>query len=114
MEVKLFMTALSKEEQWHNHIEACTGSGMSIKSWCKANNLSPHQYHYWKSKFNETNSNAINESPQWAPLIADAPQVVQPQNTPIVLQIGDFNLELTQGFDKQALVELINLLGSLC
>lgn len=109
MEVKLFMTALSKEEQWHSHIKACSGSGMSIKAWCKVNDLSSHQYHYWKSKFNQTNSNPINESPQWAPLIADAPQ-----NTPIVLKIGDFNLELTQGFDKQALVELINLFGSLC
>lgn len=114
MEVKLFMTVLSKSEQWRNHIKTCTDSGMSIKSWCKANNLSPYQYHYWKSKFNKTKSNSSEESPQWAPLIADAPRVAQPRNTPIMLQVGDFNLKLTQGFDKQALIELINLLDSLC
>ena len=45
------MTNLLKEEQWRSHIAACTSSGMSAKAWCKANDIIPHRYHYWKRKF---------------------------------------------------------------
>lgn len=116
MEVKLLMARLTKEEQWKAHIKTCTASGMSIKAWCKQNNLSPHQYHYWKSKFNEIQAKTKpqDELPQWAPLITDAPVVIRRNNAPIVMQVGNFKLELTPGFDKQTLLELVNILGELC
>lgn len=114
MEVKLFMTELSKEQQWRNHIEACTSSGMSATAWCKANDVVAHQYHYWKRKFKAAESNPANNLPEWAPLITEIHQAGQPRHTPILLKVGDYKLELTQGFDKQALLELMKLLGSLC
>ena len=108
------MTELSKEEQWRSHIQACTGSGMSTKAWCKANDIMPHQYHYWKRKFKAAEDKPANGLPEWAPLITKAHQADQPETTPIVLHIGDHKLELTQGFDKKALLELMSLLANPC
>lgn len=111
MEVIKIMTNLLKEEQWRSHIAACTSSGMSAKAWCKANDIIPHRYHYWKRKFKAAEGKPENDLPEWAPLVHQADQL---EATPIVLHISDYKLELTQGFDKEAFVELMNLLGNPC
>jgi len=108
------MTELSKEEQWRSHIEACTSSGMSAKAWCKANNVILHKYHYWKRKFKAAEGKPANGLPEWAPLITKVHQADLLETTPIVLQINDYKVELTQGFDKKALLELMSLLANPC
>ena len=108
------MTELSKEEQWRNHIQTCTGSGMSAKAWCKANDIIPHQYHYWKRKFKAAENKPKNDLPEWAPLLTSVPQVTQAETTPIILHIGDYKLELAEGFDKKVLLDLMNLLAKPC
>lgn len=45
------MTMISKQEQWRKRIDERTSSKLSIQEWCKANAVSPDQYHYWKRKF---------------------------------------------------------------
>lgn len=108
------MTDLSKEDQWRSHIQACTSSGMSAKAWCKANDIIPHQYHCWKRKFKAAENNPKNDLPEQAPLLANVPQITQPDTTPIILHIGDYKLELTEDFDKKVLLELMNLLANPC
>lgn len=40
-------------EKWKGLINECHNSGMLIKDWCAANDISKYQYYYWVSKIRE-------------------------------------------------------------
>ena len=35
---------------WQKLIEACQSSGMTVKAWCEANDVSDKSYYYWLKK----------------------------------------------------------------
>jgi transposase-like protein len=35
---------------WEQHIARQKASGLTIQRWCQENDISPHQFYYWKSK----------------------------------------------------------------
>jgi len=39
-----------KKLEWKNLIELQRQSGLSIKKWCRQNQIVPHAFHYWKDK----------------------------------------------------------------
>lgn len=66
MEVIIFMSRKNSEMLlvWQNRIEACSASNLNIKQWCEENGFSAYQYHYWKKKINEINSNVESNEVQ--------------------------------------------------
>ena len=110
------MTMISKQEQWRKHIDECTSSGLSIQEWCKVNDVSPDQYHYWKRKFNKLDNTAQKPETQWAPLLIKKTKKppVSVSAPAITLQAGPFKVDIAKGFDKQTLTDLIQILGTLC
>lgn len=109
-----FMTMITKQEQWRKRIDECTISGLSIQEWCKINTVSPDQYHYWKRKFNKLNNGIQKSETQWAPLLIEKPTKPSVPEPAITLQAGPFRVDVTKGFDKQTLTDLIQILGTLC
>lgn len=114
MEVYLFMTMTLKQEQWRKRIDECTSSGLNIQQWCKANNVSPDQYHYWKKKFNALANDSKQSETQWAPLLIQNTQKSTISTSTITLQVGPFKVDVVKGFDKQTLTDLLKILGPLC
>ena len=108
------MTMNTKQEQWREHIAACTSSGLSIHEWCKVNAVSSDNYHYWKRKLNKQESPSLEDQTQWASLLIEKPQNTLMPAQSITLQAGTFKVDVTQGFDKQTLTELLQVLSALC
>lgn len=114
MEVYLNMTVLTKEEQWRQHIQDCTNSGMSIEAWCTANNLSAYKYHYWKKKFKGCEDQVQTPPIEWAPLTLDSSKLEDLCPTPISIQFEQFKIEVTTGFDEATLSKVLKLFGASC
>lgn len=106
------MSDLTKENEWRQIIETCKASGMPIKYWCHANNVSLNQYHYWKRKFNATPLPV--QDAQWAPLIVGDHSDSKSSSLPVVLQINSYKIELRKGFDLSVLSDVLKVIQSLC
>lgn len=108
------MSDVSKEQQWRERIDTCINSGMSIKGWCKANQVSSYQYHYWKKKFKAEQDSKKHTTTGWAPLIIHESHSEILKAEPIILQVETFKIEINEGFNKQTLKEVLQILGDLC
>lgn len=42
-----------KLQEWLEHFQNQTASGLTVKDWCLQNNISIHTYNYWKHKLKE-------------------------------------------------------------
>ena len=110
------MTMIAKQKQWRKRIDECTSSGLSIQEWCKVNAVSPNQYYYWKRNFNKLDNGIQKSETQWASLLIEKPKKtsISIPAPAITLQAGPFKVDVTKGFDKQTLTDLIQILGTLC
>lgn len=49
-------------KKWQCLIKECQESGMLVKDWCTANDISKHQYYYWLAKIrSECYEEAVNK-----------------------------------------------------
>jgi hypothetical protein len=56
------------EQLWQTHLDNCKTSGMSIREYCRQNNLRQSSYYYWKSRLSVSslrgnNGSGINAKP---------------------------------------------------
>lgn len=42
-----------KLQEWLEHFQNQAASGLTVKEWCRQNNISIHSYNYWKHKLKE-------------------------------------------------------------
>ena len=49
-----------KMQQWAIMIKTCRESGLSVREWCRQNNISEQSYYYWLKKIRKT---VIEQSP---------------------------------------------------
>lgn len=114
MEVLLFMSDLSKQEQWKLHISHCEASGMSINQWCKDHKLSATQYRYWKKKFNLEDSTPLNQSTEWVSLNIASDTTIMQSQAPLLLKVKEYSIEINEGFSSQVLLDTLKVIGDLC
>lgn len=56
--------------KWASIIKECNDSGIKIKDWLKANNISKDQYYYWRRKLQDIASDTIDTSFVEVPVVA--------------------------------------------
>ena len=44
------LNAVQRIQLWAERIEECRGSGMSIRGWCRENEISEKAYYYWQRR----------------------------------------------------------------
>ena len=44
------MTKQGSEQLWRKRLDECAKSGKTVVYWCYLNNVSVHQYYYWKRR----------------------------------------------------------------
>ena len=40
-------------QEWNERIKECRSSGLTVRAWCKENNISHHAYYYWQKRLFE-------------------------------------------------------------
>ncbi|OUS78141.1 hypothetical protein B1748_05115 [Paenibacillus sp. MY03] len=107
-----------RRQDWKARIAAYRASGLTMKSWCNANECSVEQLKYWLCKFKRGSFSAAPDpkiSPvHFVPLATvDLPGGDFP-NSSLILHIGEASIELQLGFDQKLLREVIHALTSSC
>jgi hypothetical protein len=113
------MNAVRPQEFWKEHIDGFRQSGMSLRKYCRTNDLkiSSLQYHLKKSQVCATNmpGHIENECGTWLPLtIVDEPIVDSQAQNMVRLQFSRITIEAGQECDPIYLANVLREVSSLC
>lgn len=83
----------ARQEFWEGHFKAYKDSGLTIKDYCKHNNLSLKSFKYWEQKYSK--DTATNFIP-----VRITPIVNNDKGTALSLKVGeDYDIEIRDGFN---------------
>lgn len=98
--------------EWEQRIANFLSSGQSASKWCAANEISIHQFWYWKKRL-KTTQDTVNGSPKWLSLEMDE-TTDDSKTTKIVVRVGKATVEVEPDFDPKLLADVVRTLQSLC
>lgn len=102
----------NKREFWSSHIEGWKSSGVSQKRYCRQHGLAVSTFQWWHSRLK-----AALVDPTSLALVPVSQQVVRSslnrgQGAAVRIRIGQFAIEIEQGFDRSVLAEVIEVFAS--
>lgn len=94
-----------KRAEWAERLRRQKESGRGVVKWCQENEVSYHQFTYWKGRLAPTPSmlkqSAFSELPG------------RPEKTGIAIECPGVRIELAQNFDLKALKQCLRMLKGL-
>lgn len=99
-----------KLKKWAKKITEFNKSRKTKEIWCEENKISTRQLNYWLRQL-ENNSKNENPSTKWLPV--EIAQEKSTKNSSLFVKIGNISIEVSTGFDKELLAEVLNTLKSL-
>lgn len=98
--------------EWEERIANFLSSGQSASKWCAANEISIHQFWYWKKRL-KTTQDIVKDSPKWLSLeMGDS--IDDDSKTKIVVRVGQAAIEVEDGFEPKLLLDVVRTLQSIC
>jgi hypothetical protein len=97
--------------KWEQRMANFASSGQSASKWCSANEISIHQFWYWKRRL-KTTENTVSDSPKW--LAFEMEDSIENSKPKLVVKVGHASLEIQHGFDPKLLAEVVRTLQSIC
>jgi hypothetical protein len=97
--------------EWEQRITNFLSSGQSASKWCAANEVSIHQFWYWKKRLKTAQDN-IEDSPRWLSLEMD--DSIENPKSRLLVKVGQASVDVEPGFDPKLLVAVVRTLQSLC
>ena len=104
--------------QWFPIVKACHESGLSVKEWCKQNNIIDHQFYYWQRKLREVASEAIpvdegNHSRfvQLSSTTCTATVSSESFKTSMIVHVGSASIELSDHVQPEMLAQVLKVLS---
>jgi hypothetical protein len=106
------MTRQGSEQLWRKRLDDCANSGKTVVYWCHRNNVSVHQYYYWKRRL------AIAPPQPTAPTEFLPVELVEAAPLPaaitgVTLRLAGTQIELAHGFDPATLQAVVVALSAL-
>lgn len=99
-----------KRKFWMQHYHCWQESGLNQTEYCRQNNLSHHQWGYWKKRFVKTECTTT----EFIPLAIGQPFRGITNHSPIKLIVDEqFKIEIDRGFDPVVLKLLLTALQQL-
>lgn len=105
------MSRSDLRNEWEQRIANFTSSGQSASKWCEANEISIHQFWYWKKRL-KTTQNTFSDSSKW--LAFEMDDSIENSKPKLVVKIGQASLEIEHGFDPKLLADVVRTLQSIC
>lgn len=96
------------QKLWLARVEAFNKSGLTQAEFCRRNNYKIRQFNYWFRKYKESNISENNNT-KWVSV-----NVKEPANSSLKVNIGNANIEISQGFNKKLFTEVVEILSELC
>jgi hypothetical protein len=107
--------ATATQEKWAARVEAWRHSGLSARAFSEGKEFTANGLHYWASRLRRTES-ATQAKPKVrlarvVPIPAAA-AVEREVDTPIVVEVAGVRVGLRRGFDRAALVTVLDVLAA--
>ena len=99
-------------EQWRKYITECQTSGMSVRSWCKQNNLSKQTYYKYLRRFRQELCDSLPVPVTASELEVQAP--VQSTKTAVIIRLPNAVLEINEGASQQTVQAVLLALQNIC
>ncbi|MFA5670802.1 MAG: hypothetical protein WC967_16330 [Balneolaceae bacterium] len=107
-----FLNYKENELMWRERVADFNSSGLTKVEWCANNNLKVTALRYWVNKLRDAEKS--NNAQEWYQLeIAENKPNNAVDNT-IVVHIGNFKVEVAEGFDKTVFISTVRALQEIC
>lgn len=104
---------LELHNEWERRISVYRSSGQTQINWCKANDISIHQFKYWLKRIEGSKSKPKTNT-QWVPVELDNSSDEQTKNEALQIKVGLASIEVKPGFNPSLLVDVVKVLKTLC
>lgn len=101
------MSSKKSVSQWFKIVQEFKSSGLNLTAWCKVNNVSKSSIYPYLKKFN---SQCEPTNQQWGTVFI--PKSVD--ESKISLKIGAITVNINNGFEKETLTDLLNVVLKIC
>jgi hypothetical protein len=98
---------------WKQQVEAFQKSGMSRAAYCEQNQLKIYQFDYWRKRLLKPKLKCTDSRPGWIPLQVNE-SAGQDMAGGIRLKVGQLEIEIRRGFDRELLAEVLRVVGQAC
>lgn len=106
--------------KWRPIVQECRTSGMTVRAWCKENNVSEQQFFYWQHRLREELCTSLqipekeHKPTIFAPISVQNHHKETLQSSPfiadLVISIGDYRLELANRTSPELLEALLKVI----
>ncbi|WP_409978519.1 IS66 family insertion sequence element accessory protein TnpA [Anoxybacteroides amylolyticum] len=86
-------------------------SGLTQAKWCEIHDVKVHQLKYWLKRLEGSNATP-NPSTKWASVVMTDPSIHEDDS--IQVKIGEFSIEVKQGFHPSLFADVVKVLKTLC
>ncbi|MGG5252531.1 IS66 family insertion sequence element accessory protein TnpA [Neobacillus sp. SM06] len=97
--------------EWEQRIASYRASGLTQAKWCEINDLKVHQLKYWLKRIEGSNAKP-NPSTKWTSVVIEDPSISQEDS--LQVKIGEFSIEVKQGFNPSLFADVVRTLKTLC
>ena len=106
-------TKEQRQQQWHSRIAEYRASGLTLKAWCVAHDCTVDQMKYWLYKTGKRvpSDSSVPSKPAPATYFVPLALADETNITPLVLRVGQAQIELHAGFDPRLLREVVRALA---
>ncbi|MDR6999666.1 IS66 family insertion sequence element accessory protein TnpA [Neobacillus niacini] len=98
-------------KEWERRILVYRSSGQTQANWCKANDISIHQFKYWLKRIEGLESKT-KPSSQWVPI--ELEDSTDENSETLQVKVGLASIEVKPGFNPSLLADVITVLKTLC
>lgn len=107
---------LALHRAWESRISEFRMSGQSRKTWCEANQVSLHQFHYWFGKLSRQESQSHSQPGNWAmiELKESYQDGKRSREGALSVRIGPAVIEVRDGYSPSLLLDVVKVLRGLC
>lgn len=107
-----------RREQWKQHIAECQASGMTVRNWCKLNNLSEPTYYYYLKQFRQELCESlpvpVTEVPKPVPFTKLEVQTpIENTKAAVIIRLPQATVEINEGASQQTVQAVLLALQSL-
>ena len=114
------MSKADLAQTWRQRLNECAHSGKSVVDWCYFNQVSVHQYYYWKRRLTDPRPQAAAVSvgysaapPQWLPVAVEPAAPISATPTGVSVRLGRVSIEVSADFDPTTLRAVVVALSAL-
>jgi len=109
---------INLEHKWKERVEEYRHSGLSIRNWCKKNEIKETTFKYWINKFNKFERESLAANTDFAEVLLQSESnsnkmMTESATAMLTLSYGNYSIDIADNFNPETLSKLLKVLQKL-